>query len=229
MRLGLLLRDTEYREALVENISSYDNDIFVDIIGKADKIDQDTLILTDVAPAEVQDSLLSKISERTIFLNSSPRDFEDLPQGIIVNSAFKYDNLCKILATITDVHASWRGDSTPKSNLQTKLIACCSDSDGYSSDKCNRIAGQIIYLHGGSVLIIPLGYVNENGTERSENINRFAKLMYLIQSDRTPDAESIAFTDSYGISRLMLPKGRNPIAYLSDSGRIFRIFRRSST
>ena len=217
MRLGLLLRDTDFRDALVDNISSYDNDIYVEIIGKDVKIDKDTLLLTDVGPTEVQRDVLAKISERTVFLESSRNEFEDLSSEVGIHTAFKYDTLYNLLAVISDVNSSWRGDITPKSNLQSKLIACCSDSDGFSFGKCNRIAGQIIYLHGGSVLIIPLGYINENGTERGENINRFAKLMYSIQSDKAPDPQRVSYTDSYGISRLLLPKGLNQIAYLSET------------
>ena len=31
MRIGILIRDTEYREALVQKLSTYDNNIFVNI------------------------------------------------------------------------------------------------------------------------------------------------------------------------------------------------------
>ena len=66
MRLGLLIKDIEYRKALTERISEYDGDIILDVIGTSDSIEHDALILTDAKPAELGTDLIEKIKDRTI-------------------------------------------------------------------------------------------------------------------------------------------------------------------
>lgn len=211
MRIGLLIRDIEYRKALVERISDYDRDILLDVIGTSDSIEHDALILTDAKPAELDADLINKIKDRTIFLTTGEEntitDCNDL------HDVFKYSGVSRLLAEISDIYSIWRGMKNPKS-ASSRIIACCSDSDAFSHSRCLRLAAQIIYMHGGSVLLLPLGYINEESFDYGKDINRFARLMYMVKAGRTCDPLSISYTDSYGISRLMMPTGRNPIAYL---------------
>ena len=212
MRLGLLIMDLEYREALVSGIADYDGDIILDVINPGDYIQSDALILTDAKPADLDILLLDKIHERTVFLTTTNLTAN---QSFKIYTCFKYSSISRLLAEISDIYQRWRGIEN-RSAVNSKIIACCSDSDAFSQGICSELARQIIYRHGGSVVILPLGYVNEEGMDFNGNINRFARLMYMVESDRDTEISSITYTDSYGISRLMLPKGRNPIAYLEE-------------
>ena len=212
MRLGLLIKDIEYRKALTERISEYDGDIILDVIGTSDSIEHDALILTDAKPAELGTDMIEKIKDRTIFLTTGEKNsITDCNTNL--HDVFKYSGVSRLLAEISDIYSIWQGLKNHKA-ASSKIIACCSDSDAFSRSRCSALAAQIIYMHGGSVLILPLAYINEDATDYGKDINRFARLMYMVKASRTCDPLSISYTDSYGISRLMMPSGRNPVAYL---------------
>ena len=212
MRLGLLIRDSEYRSALISGIADYDGDIILDVINPGDDIQSDALILTDIMPAETDRLLLDKIKDRTVFLltNNLPEN-----QYSKIYTCFKYSSIRKLLAEMSDIYQRWRGIEN-RSAVNSKIIVCCSDTDAFSQSICSVLARQIVYRHGGSVIIIPLGYINEEGMNFCEDINRFARLMYMVENGRDTEISTITYTDSYGISHLMLPKGRNPVAYLEE-------------
>ena len=68
MRIGILIRDTEYREALVHKLSTYDNNIFVNIISNNIKDASGSVILTDIAPSELDNKVLTALRPRTVFI-----------------------------------------------------------------------------------------------------------------------------------------------------------------
>ena len=70
MRLGILIKDQEYRKALIERISDYDSEILIDVIGASCTVESDALIITDAKPAELSTDLLEKIRDRTVFLTA---------------------------------------------------------------------------------------------------------------------------------------------------------------
>ena len=53
MRLGLLIKDSEYRDALAARLSSFDNDLFVNILNGTNKDSSQSLIVTDILPGEI--------------------------------------------------------------------------------------------------------------------------------------------------------------------------------
>lgn len=212
MRLALLIKDIEYRKALEECIADAGGDVLLDIISTGEGIERDALILTDAVPADIGTELLDSIRSRTIFLTT-----EHLSDSYNDNlhKLFKYCSVSRLLADISEVYCSWKGLRTQ--NLTTsRVIACCTDSDAFSQTRCTRLAAQIIYRQGGSVLILPLGYISDQEMDFGRDINRFARLMYRIRKGILGEPSSLSYTDSYGISRLMLPRGRNPIAYLES-------------
>lgn len=209
MRLGILIRDREYRDALVERLSSYDNDIFVNIIGEKDGDVTECLILTDIMPAEFENDLLEKLMPRIVFLYSNGCCGKEF------HSVFKYSSVNELVSELSVIYNEWHGTGLRK-NHSSRIIAVCSESDAYAADKCMSLARQIIYRHGGRVLVIGMGYINDYGFSESARVNRFARLMYSISKGRSSEYESYTCTDSYGVSALMLPPGQNPMAYLSE-------------
>ncbi len=225
MRLGILIRDAEYRKALVEKLSSYDNDIFVNVIGEDGGDSSNCLLLTDIRPGEFDEKLLRKILPRTMFLisssNEGPEDtasyeedhIEDEPD---YHSVFKYSSVNSLLSELLVLYNEWHGDGYPKL-FTARTIAVLSESDSFSSDKCRALARQIIYRRGGRVLLMSLGYINDYGLTEVDKVNRFARLMYAVRTGRGNSADNYTYTDTYGVSFLMLPQGINPIAYLNEA------------
>ena len=210
MRLGLLIRDAEYRDALVHKLSSYDNDIFVNIIGNNVKEASGSVILTDIPPKELDSKVLNALKPRTVFLISSEKE-----DGEECNTIFKFGSIPEMISELSLVYNRWHGMGLGIDH-SAKLITVCSESDSYSSERCRALAGQIIYSHGGSVLILPLSYINDYGVNDKVRVNSLSRLLYSIQCGRENGLEGVTYTDSYGVSSLLLGKGRNPVAYLDE-------------
>lgn len=218
MRLGLLIRDAEYRDALVHKLSSYDNDIFVNIIGNNVKEASGSVILTDIPPKELDSKVLNALKPRTVFLISSEKE-----DGEECNTIFKFCSIPEMISEISIVYNRWHGMGLGIDH-SAKLITVCSESDSYSSERCRALAGQIIYSHGGSVLILPLSYINDYGVNDKVRVNSLSRLLYSIQCGRENGLEGVTYTDSYGVSSLLLGKGRNPVAYLDEDELMTLIF-----
>ena len=238
MRVGMMMRDTEYRDALIEMIVDMDKDILIEIIGDGG-IRRDCVILTDILPSEIESRSLSRIKERTLFLSPVPVErsklrpvYKDDAGGsgnpgsgslsAITPEAgcrmlFKYSSLITIMAELSLVYSQWTGD-TGTVSPGTRVIAVTGEADQLSELRCRTLAGQISYRHGGSILILPLGYVNDYRQDSAEeDRRRFRKLMYFIDEGRDYAPESFTYTDSYGISCLRLPGGINPLTALGQS------------
>lgn len=214
MRLAMLMRDTEYRDAMIGMISELYKDIFVEI-ADASGATRGSLIITDIMPEELGEAVTQKLSRRTIFLSPVPVNGSDDRPGIRI---FKYCSLSEIMAAASSLWMEWTGDRGGTSPTSMHF-AVCAESDMYSSDRCRTLARQIIYRRGGSILIIPMGFINDylrtDGSNASHITGGFIRLMYLVDAGRDYSADAFTFTDSYGISYLMLPAGINPVAELS--------------
>lgn len=210
MRLGILIKDVEYRDALVRKMSSYNNDIFVNVIGNEVSSDSDSIILTDIPPASLDIKVLKALSSRTVFIISSS---VAVPEGC--NTVFKFSSIPEIISELSLVYNRLRGNLKGIDHT-SKLITVCCETDSYAAERCRALAGQIIYLIGGSVLILPLSYINDYGISGAGHGNGLSRLLYSIRSGRESSIDCITYTDSYGVSSLILPYGNNPVAYLDE-------------
>lgn len=210
MRLGIMIRDAEYRDALVRKLSSYDNDIYVNIITSNVKDASGSVILTDIPPSSLDSKVLAVLRPRTVFITDSENDVRD-----DCSTVFKFSSIPEIISELSLVYNSWHGLG-PGRDHSARLISVCCESDSYSAERCRTLAAQIIYSHGGSILILPLSYINDYGVNDTVSGNSLSRLLYSIQCDRKTGMEGVTYTDSYGISSLLLSRGRNPVAYLDD-------------
>ena len=210
MRIGILIRDTEYREALVHKLSTYDNNIFVNIISNNIKDASGSVILTDIAPSELDNKVLTALRPRTVFITGSEKEKRE-----DCSTVFKFCSIQEMISELSVVYNRWHGLG-PGVDHTARLITVCSEADSYSSERCRSLAGQIIYSHGGSVLILPLSYINDYGVDEKLRSNSLSRLLYSIKCGREKGIEGVTYTDSYGVSSLLLSKGRNPVAYLDE-------------
>ena len=213
MRVQLLIRDKDYRDALTEMIAGTDMDIYLEVESDSSK-DGSSVILTDIRPDEIDMEILKKISKRTLFLASVRPGTDTSDDDVHLHRIFKYSCLSSILSELVMVHHEWTGD-TGGIRTVSRTLAVISETDYRSSDRCIILARQIIYRVGGSVLILPLGPINDYSYDTGEAHGWFTRLMYLIDEGRDFPIDSFAVKDSYGVSYLMLPKGLNPVAGLS--------------
>lgn len=210
MRVGIMIRDTEYRDALVRKLSSYDNDIYVNVLAGNVKEASGSVILTDIAPSSLDSKVLTALSPRTVFITASEKEDRD-----DCFTVFKFSSMPEIISELSLVYNRWRGTG-PGRDHTARLISVCCESDSFSAERCRALAGQIIYSHGGSVLILPLSYINDHGVNDAVRGNSLSRLLYSIQCSREHSIEGVTYTDSYGVSSLLLGKGRNPVAYLDE-------------
>ena len=210
MRIGIMIRDAEYREALVQKLSSYDNDIFVNVIGNNIKDAAGSVILTDIPPSELESKVLTALRPRTVFITAYEQTVSD-----DCHTVFKFCSIPEMISELSIVYNLWRGTG-PGLDHGARLITVCCESDSYSAERCRALAGQIIYSRGGSVLILPVSYINDHGVTETLRGNTLSRLLYSIQCGRESRLEGVTYTDSYGVSSLLLSKGRNPVAYLDE-------------
>lgn len=207
MRLGILIKDDEYREALVKKLSIYDNDLYVNVIDNSVKVTSDTLVLTDIRPEEIDPRTLKAIRTRTVFLTDTIK-----VDSLECYTAFKYGSVSGLISELSSVYSDWRGGG-PGRDFSARLMAVCCESDAYSAARCSSLARQIIYRCGGKVLILSLGFINDYGFMDSDS-NTISKLLYSISTGHERSSDCFTYTDSYGVSALLMPPGRNPVAYL---------------
>ena len=209
MRVGIMMRDIEYRDAIAEMLSETGRDIFVEVAGSGG-VDRESVILTDIMPSDIDEGSLAKLRDRTVFLSPVPVASETNRE---LHVLFKYSSISVLLAELSEVHSEWSGDRGPLS-LSTRVIAVISESDQMGSDRCRALAAQILYIHGGTVVVVPLGHVNDHHRVTTDGTGAFRRLMYMIDEKKDYPPDCFTVTDSYGISYLMLPEGVNPIAEL---------------
>jgi len=214
MRLKLIIRDKEYRDALIEKIAESDMNIFAEVgNGTVSAGMQGELIVTDVSPENISDDVLKKICGKTVFLTPLPTGGGISDDGI--NRIFKYCGIKRMLSDISLIYHDVTGIPSARPGL-AGVFAVCADADGFTEAECRMLARQIVFRKGGSVLIIPLGYVNSYGLTGEADKSRFMRLMYQIATGRDFNSDGYIETDSCGVSFLRLPRGLNPIAYLGE-------------
>ena len=213
MRVVIMMRDKEYRDAFAEMVSETGRDIYAVLNSNTGKVQKEAVILTDVMPHEIDPSALGKLEARTLFLSPVPVSSEIREKYHVI---FKYSDITSILAELSSVYADWSGDSGSLA-ASTRVIAVISESDQLCFERCRTLAAQIIYTHGDSVLLIPMGYVNgqtEKGGTAEKGV--FRRMMYMIDEGKDFPPESFTVCDSYGISYIRMPPGINPVSELDD-------------
>ncbi len=210
MQIGILINDKEYREALVERLSNYDNDLLVNIINGSESFSKNSLILTDIDPSTLDKNLLIKLKPRTLFLTAS---FSPNATDNGLHLVFKYCSVADLLSEASLVYKEWQGIGYGR-NHSAKIISVWFENDAMAYNKCMSFARQILYRKGDRVLVVSLSYLNDYGSDEAGDFNQFARMMYSISTGRHDAVYGHTYTDSYGISALMLKKGRNPMAYL---------------
>lgn len=214
MRVKLIIQDEEYRRAMIDIISHADKDIYLEIgkIGTLGKIDDNTLVLTDVPPEKCCFDGLKNKFKRVVFLTSDIKDELDFEKVDDYQKLFKYKSISSILSDVEHINYQLTGESNSSFGLVGRVYAVCSDDD--SGKYAQLLARQLMFRRGGNILVMSLKYVNEYGCSDEANRSKFSRLMYYMDIGREYPIDAFTYQDSYGITYLRLPMGLNPIAYM---------------
>ena len=213
MKVSMMMRDTEYRDALAGRLSETDRDLLIEVAG-AGGAQRGSVILTDISPSEIESKSLERIRNRTLFLSPVKGSGSD---GSGCRVIFKYSSISTIISELALLYSEWTGN-TGSIISSSRIISVICESDLFSSERCTRLAGQIVYTHGGRILILPLGYINDYlNPAGADSEGWFRRLMYIIDQGRKFPPDGFTYTDSYGVSYLRLPEGINPVAELTES------------
>lgn len=215
MRVRLIIQDEEYRKAMIDVISHADKDVFLEIgtTGHLGKIDENTLILTDVPPEKCCFDGLSNQFKRIVFLTTDANDALDLDKKDEYQKLFKYKSISSIISDVEQINYLLTGESNSSYGLGGRVYAVCSDD--VNGKYAQALARQVMFRRGGNILLVSLKYVNEYGTQDEANRSKFSRLMYYMDVGKEYPLDAFTYKDSYGITYLRLPIGLNPLAYIN--------------
>lgn len=210
MKINLVIKDLEYGRILAETISEIGKDIIVEINSDINNCVNCDITLTDIENADLINS-----RDNIVILTNNPNDVmsEDYSGGPI--KLFKYNSLNNILSDIMHVHYVLSGYKEKSYGLLSRVFAVCTDGFDRSNLLAVSLARQILFRKGGDIIIVSMGYINDFPCLEEKDRAKFSRWMYYMDIDRDYSIDDFTYTDSYGISYLKLPKGLNPIAYMS--------------
>ncbi len=214
MRLRLIIRDTEYRQAMIAVISDADKDIYAEISDDIydSNIMANTIIITDVPVENVDSAFLKANRERIVFLTSDQKDRLHRDDECRIHRLFKYNSISSILADVSQINYWWTGESTASTGT-ARIYAVISDDAEISRSVSQALARQIMFRHGSELMVLSLSYLNEYAALDEKDRSKFARLMYYMDIGREYSIDGFTYSDSYGTKYLRLPRGLNPLAY----------------
>ena len=216
MRIRLIIKDKDYRQAMVDTIGKSDKDVYVEI-GKMDgcsDIGDKTLIITDYPEHECNFLSIADFRMRVIFLTTDPRDFFNPDKDDEYYRIFKYNSMSSIFSDVEQIYYRWTGETNTSLGLVGRVYAVCSSDMNDSSIYAKALARQVLFRRGGSILLISLKYINDYPCLDETNTSRFSRLMYYLDINLDFPADAFTYNDAYGISYMRLPFGLNPVSYL---------------
>lgn len=214
MRIHLVIKDNEYSKAMAEVIAQMGKDVFVEIgISDLESLDNESIIITDSDYKDIKQEDYANI----IFLTNNKEDklLEDNSGKPI--KIFKYNSMNSILADIEHIHYLLSGKSETTNGVLSRVYAVCTDNHEHTNSLCQALARQIMFRHGGNMIIISMDYLNNYPSQYEKDRSKFSRWMYYLDIGRDYSIEEFTTSDSYGISYLRLPSGLNPLAYLKLS------------
>lgn len=214
MKLKLVMRDARYRNALLNALETYSQDLFIEV-GEFENTDEDSLIITDYNPRKFNTQIIKEHKGGIVFLlkDDIPEKLRRRNQGPFF--VFKYAGAENIMTSLNLAYSLWRGDL----NLQDKnykTICVFSDQDdkrtGYISEILSR---QLIYRKGLKTIIIPLTLINNHISSCLGDRRDFLRIMYYMEMERHFSRETFFRKDNYDVEYLRLPVGINYLARLN--------------
>lgn len=176
MRLKLVMKDREYRDALVERIRRSRQNLYV-IIEDNFRMEEDTLLVTDVGEGKLREGMVLLSSE-------CRREVEGKGPYVL----FKYAGVDELLTDLRLCSFLWTG----KGDLRRGEERIVTVGAVERTDLGHRLAEQVALELGERleepVLLLDLTYFYREG-QPEESGNTFRKLVYYLQSGKNIPVE----------------------------------------
>ncbi len=198
MRLKLVMKDREYRDALAERIRRSRQNLYV-IIEDNFRMEEDTLLVTDVGEGKLREGMVLLSSE-------CRREVEGKGPYVL----FKYAGVDELLTDLRLCSFLWTG----KGDLRRGEERIVTVGAVERTDLGHRLAEQVALELGERleepVLLLDLTYFYREG-QPEESGNTFRKLVYYLQSGKNIPVEVFFRRERGNVFRVRMPRGMNEL------------------
>ena len=198
MRLKLVMKDREYRDALAERIRRSRQNLYV-IIEDNFRMEEDTLLVTDVGEGKLREGMVLLSSE-------CRREVEGKGPYVL----FKYAGVDELLTDLRLCAFLWTG----KGDLRRGEERIVTVGAVERTDLGHRLAEQVALELGERleepVLLLDLTYFYREG-QPEELGNTFRKLVYYLQSGKSIPVEVFFRRERGNVFRVRMPRGMNEL------------------
>lgn len=198
MRLKLVMKDREYRDALAERIRRSRRNLYV-IIEDNFRMEEDTLLVTDVGEGKLREGMVLLSSE-------CRREVEGKGPYVL----FKYAGVDALLTDLRLCAFLWTG----KGDLRRGEDRIITVGAVERTDLGHRLAEQVALELGERleepVLLLDLTYFYRKG-QPDESGNTFRKLVYYLQSGKNIPVEVFFRRETGNVFRIRMPRGMNEL------------------
>ena len=198
MRLKLVMKDREYRDALAKRIRRSRWNLYV-IIEENFRMEEDTLLVTDVGEGKLREGMVLLSSE-------CRREVEGKGPYVL----FKYAGVDELLTDLRLCAFHWTG----KGDLRRGVERIVTVGAVERTDLGHRLAEQVALELGEGleepVLLLDLTYFYREG-QPEESGNTFRKLVYYLQSGKSIPVEVFFRRERGNVFRVRMPRGMNEL------------------
>ena len=198
MRLKLVMKDREYRDALAKRIRRSRWNLYV-IIEDNFRMEEDTLLVTDVGEGKLREGMVLLSSE-------CRREVEGKGPYVL----FKYAGVDELLTDLRLCAFLWTG----KGDLRKGEERIVTVGAVERTDLGHRLAEQVALELGEGleepVLLLDLTYFYREG-QPEESGNTFRKLVYYLQSGKSIPVEVFFRRERGNVFRVRMPRGMNEL------------------
>lgn len=207
MRLRLVMKDREYRDALARAIGRKKSNLYV-IIADTFEHEADTLIVTDVGKG--------KLREGMVYLGREP---ERKVEGKGPYTLFKYEGVDELIRDLAQCLFLWCGDG--EQPIPSGYLITVGTME--RPDLCRRFAEsmamELAKRTDERVLLLPLTYFYKGETLWTSEESVMRKLLYYIQMGRSLPIDVFFRKGEGNVYYLRMPEGMNELLRIPEGER----------
>lgn len=203
MKIKLVIKDAEYRNALLQAISVADREILAEIAAVPSDL-QDCMCVTD-DPRLLLDEGGELNSRMIVYISECARDKRLEPPGPYV--LFKYEHIDVIISELILCNYLATGNGIERLGAG-RILCVCSDSTVRSTDFVQRFARNLAYRTDERVLVISLKYTNPYGTTAGDPMC-VHRMFYYFRKNGDVSIDSFTLRDKYEVYHLATDMGWN--------------------
>lgn len=208
MKLKLVMKDREYRDALARAIGRQKSNLYV-IIEDNFNPEEDSLIVTDVGQG--------KLREGMVYLG---REDDRRIEGSGPYTLFKYESVEALIRDLSLCCYLWCGNGEIPDSTGYLITTGTMNRPDLCEELAESLAAELAKRIDGRVLLIPLTYfyIGSRFQETEESVIR--KLLYYIQMERKIPLEPFFRREEGNVYRLRMTEGMNELLRMPENERV---------